>query len=266
LQTLTVTTNAAGQAAASGLNAVTSGAFQIQVQAAYQGQVATAAISQTNFATAAAATQAGAGAGGGGTASGATGGAAGGGGGGLSATTIGIIGAAVGGGALAATQVVGKGSDEESFDGYNGSLSGQLVLISASTDPQGQPSNCTRNHSVSGPLTIELFEGNATGRASGQIALTELSVGGTCIPSTQPITFSFQRENTPVSGGPSALTFRSVQTFVNGTTYTVMFTGSHSGNTITGSVGIVVATPAGASPPNLSGSTSFPITLTGPRP
>ncbi len=45
----------------------------------------------------------------------------------LSATTIGIIGAAVGGGALVATQVVAKGSDEESFDGYNGSLSGQLT-------------------------------------------------------------------------------------------------------------------------------------------
>jgi len=63
--TLTVTTNAAGQAAASGLNALSSGAFQIQVQAAYQGQIATAAISQTNFATAAAAAQAGAGATGG---------------------------------------------------------------------------------------------------------------------------------------------------------------------------------------------------------
>src|SRR6187401_913209 len=58
-QTLTVTTNAAGQAAASGLNAIRSGPFQIQVQATYQGQRATAAISQTNFATAAAAAQAG---------------------------------------------------------------------------------------------------------------------------------------------------------------------------------------------------------------
>ena len=69
-----------------------------------------------------------------------------------------------------------------------------------------------------------------------------------------------------MSGGPSALTFRSVSTFSNGTTYTVTFTGSHSGNTITGAVSVVVATPAGASPPNQNGSTSFPITLTGPRP
>jgi hypothetical protein len=266
VQTLTVTTNAAGQAAASGLNALGSGAFQIQVQAAYQGQIATAAISQTNFATAAAAAQAGAGAGGGGGATGAAGGAAGG-GGGVSATTIGIIGAAVGGGALAATQVLPKRSDEVTFDIYNGSLSGQLALISSSVNVQGQTSTCTRNHTVTGSLTIDLFEGNATGRAATQqIAFTEVSVTGTCIPATSPITISIQRDNTPVSGGPSALTFRHVATFVNGTTYTVAFTGSHSGNTITGSVSIDVATPAGANPPNLSGSTSFPITLTGPRP
>ena len=51
-QAVTVTTNAAGQAAASGFSALGPGAVQIQVQAAYQGQVAAAAISQTNFATA----------------------------------------------------------------------------------------------------------------------------------------------------------------------------------------------------------------------
>ena len=79
VQTLTVTTNAAGQAAASGFNVLGSGAVQVQVQAAYQGQIATAAISQTNFATAAAASQASAA--GGSSTSGAAGGAAGGGGG-----------------------------------------------------------------------------------------------------------------------------------------------------------------------------------------
>src|SRR6185436_3712076 len=92
LQTMTVTTNAAGQAAAVGFNALGPGAIQVHVQAAYQGQIATAAISQTNFATAAAASQAGAASGG------SSGGAAGGGsgsGGGISGTTIGIVGGAV---------------------------------------------------------------------------------------------------------------------------------------------------------------------------
>jgi PKD repeat protein len=65
-QTLTVTTNAAGRAAASGLTAVGNGPLQIQVSATFQGQTATAAISQTNVATAPAGSSAGAKAGGGG--------------------------------------------------------------------------------------------------------------------------------------------------------------------------------------------------------
>ena len=52
--TLTVVTNAAGQATAAGLTPTAAGAVQINVTAALQGQVATAAITQTNFATAAA--------------------------------------------------------------------------------------------------------------------------------------------------------------------------------------------------------------------
>ncbi len=265
-QTLTVTTNAVGQAAASGLNAISSGALQIQVQAAYQGQLATAAISQTNFATAAAAAQAGAGAGTGGTTTGAAGGAAGGGGGGISATTIGIIGGAVAGGALVASQTVLKESDEESFDGYNGSMAGQISLISLSTNSQGQQNSCTRNHTVTGPLTIELFEGNATGRANAQFALTEVSLTGNCIPGTQPTTFSVRSEETPVTGGPSALTFRSVAQLQN-VAYTVTFRGSHSGNTITGTIALdVTSQPPTPGQANLNGSTSFPVTLTGPRP
>ncbi len=110
--TLTVVTNAAGQATAAGLTPTAAGAVQINVTAAMQGQLATAAITQTNFATAQAAAAAGGGASGGGAAGGGGGGASGGGaasagagaGGGISATTIGIVAAAVGGGALVATQ------------------------------------------------------------------------------------------------------------------------------------------------------------------
>lgn len=58
-QTVTVTTNAAGRAAVTQLNPVGNGAFQIQVEATYQGQTATATINQTNFATASEAAQAG---------------------------------------------------------------------------------------------------------------------------------------------------------------------------------------------------------------
>jgi hypothetical protein len=114
LSTLTVTTNAAGQAAAVGLTPTAAGAIQINATALVQGQALTATITQTNVLTAAqAASAASASAGGasgtagsGGTTAGATGGAAGG-GGGVSGTTLGIVGAAVGGGALAATRAVG---------------------------------------------------------------------------------------------------------------------------------------------------------------
>ena len=59
--TLTVVTNAAGQATAAGLTPTAAGAVQINVTAAMQGQLASAAITQTNFATAQAAAAAGAG-------------------------------------------------------------------------------------------------------------------------------------------------------------------------------------------------------------
>jgi len=56
---LTVTTDAAGRATTTGLQAVGKGAVQIQGQATYQGEVATATIGQTNFATVAEAAKAG---------------------------------------------------------------------------------------------------------------------------------------------------------------------------------------------------------------
>jgi hypothetical protein len=122
--TLTVTTNAVGQAVATGLTPTASGAVQIGATAAFQGQTAAAVtLAQTNVMTAAqaaaisgatgssggAASGTGAGAGGG-SGGGATAGsgAGAGGGGGLSATTIGIIGGAVAGGAVVATQAGGE--------------------------------------------------------------------------------------------------------------------------------------------------------------
>ena len=108
--TLTVVTNAAGQATAAGLTPTAAGAIQVNVTAAFQGQLATAAVTQTNFATAqaAAAASSGAAGGGGGGASGAGAGAgAAGGGGGLSATTIAIIGGAAAAGGVGAAYATG---------------------------------------------------------------------------------------------------------------------------------------------------------------
>ena len=262
VQTLTVTTNAAGQAAASSLNAISSGAFQIQVQAAYQGQIATAAISQTNFATAAAAAQAGAG-GGGGATSGATGGAAGG-GGGISGTTIAIAGAAVAGGAVAATQVAGnQGSDEETFDGYNGPFSGQLTANSVFSSPTGPGSNCTFSYTLSGNLTIEL-RSNGTGSASMLGTITMVSASSTCIFDGTARGLSLQREDTPLTGGASAPSFtRTVTDTVWAMTW--RFTGALSGNNINGTLALDVV-PAPNANPRYNGSTSMAVTLIGPRP
>src|SRR6185503_2420110 len=58
-KTITLTTNAAGRAAASGLTPLGNGTVQVNVSAAFQGQTATATITQTNFATAAQAAQGG---------------------------------------------------------------------------------------------------------------------------------------------------------------------------------------------------------------
>lgn len=88
-QTITVTTNAAGRAAAA-INPLSNGAVQIQVQAAFQGQTAAATIAQTNVMTAAQSGQAAA----------AT--ASGGGGGGIGGGTIaGIAGGVAAAGAAA---------------------------------------------------------------------------------------------------------------------------------------------------------------------
>ena len=96
---VTMTTNAAGRATVA-VNPLSRGAIQIQVNAAYQGQAATATITQTNFATAAQAAQAA-------NASSGAGGAGGGAGGGLSTTAIAGIAGAAAAGTIAAVKVAG---------------------------------------------------------------------------------------------------------------------------------------------------------------
>lgn len=160
--TVTVTTNAAGQAPATGFNATGAGKVSIQVQAAHQGQVASAAISQTNFATVAAAAAAGAAATTAGAAAGSTGGAAtagaagatgaAGAGGGISMTTIAIVGGAVAGGAVVAQQTGLIGGQVT----YTGSLEGQYVWTNSGTTAIGTPAVCAFTRSVSGTMTIEL--------------------------------------------------------------------------------------------------------------
>jgi hypothetical protein len=256
VQTLTVTTNAAGQAAASGLNAISSGAFQIQVQAAYQGQLATAAITQTNVATAAAASQAGAGAGG----------AAGGGGGGISATTLGIVGGAVAGGAVAATQLRPQEEDESDFDIYAGSVSGQMSVSSMFTPTIGPVNLCTFARAISGTIRIYLRE-DGTGQTAGELSMSETLVSGQCNQAQQQRSVTWFRDDAVVTGAPSAISFTHVQRLSDATgtaeqlTENYRFTGTVSGNVITGTLAVELV-PAANGNPRFTGSTTISVTLT----
>jgi hypothetical protein len=118
-QTLAVTTNAAGRAAAAALNPVASGAVQVNVQAAFQGQTAIATITQTNVLTSAQASTG---------ASGASGG--------TSIGKIALVGTAVAGGAAAV--VVAADSEEPPpapVANLAGTWSGDVPASSCSAAP-----------------------------------------------------------------------------------------------------------------------------------
>ena len=273
--TLTVATNAAGQAAVTGLTPSAAGAFQIQVSAAFQGQVATATIAQTNVLTAAqAAAAAGAsgtggassaGGGGAGTTSGAAGGAAG--GGGLTATTIGIVGAAVAGGAVAATQVLNK-EDNAGNASYAGSFSGTIISSLVSRN-NGQ--SCTITRTVNGTATLRLTA-NSGSAVTGDLELTgtDVVVAQSCSGPGQSSSFGGK---IAVSGSPSSMrgseTRSDTQPGATGetvqSTRTMLFEGALSGTTVTGTLkhdGQSVATGGGGGPVDEKSSGTFPVTMT----
>jgi hypothetical protein len=270
-QTLTVTTNAVGQAVATGLTPTASGALQISATAAFQGQTAAAVtIAQTNVMTAAQATAvssaagtsgggasgAGAGGAGGGSSGSAAGtGAAGGaGGGGLSATTIGILGAAAAGGAVVATKALG----ENGLTTLTGTYSGQIVMSTVTAT--GQP-GCSFIETLSGTVKITLDDPD-TGAGSVEVSEQHSITSGNCgnIGGGANDTATG-----PLSGSPANLTFAVQKTNPlpnNGQrTKPWSFSGQLNGNEITGvlTTGDINANANGAV--TATGSSSIPITL-----
>jgi hypothetical protein len=158
----TVTTNAAGRAAVSGLTPSGAGALQISATAAFLGQTAVATIIQTNVMTVAAAAAVAAPVSG---AAGGAGGAVAGGaaGGGISATTIGVVGAAVAGGTLVAVKEINGASNNADNGGvttYGGPYSG---VMTTSLD------GCTTADQISGSLNVKFSvasDGSVTGTAA----------------------------------------------------------------------------------------------------
>ena len=275
--TLTVATNAAGQAAVSGLTPSIAGAFQIQVSAVAQGQVLTATIAQTNVLTAAqaaaasasaasggSASSAGGGAGGGsGGASGAAGGAAG--GGGLSATILVVAGVAVGGGALVATQALKKDGAPAGPSTFTGSFSGQMVstLVAQIT--------CTITRAISGTMKITLDTQTASAIAGrAEISGSDAIVSQTCAGGG--LTSVFNRGLT-LTGTPSSFGGREQtsdtrpleadtrQTIVSNTA--MLFEASLSNGVITGTLKYEESSVATGPNPTSRGSANatFPITL-----
>ena len=277
-QTLTVTTNAAGRAAAAVLNPLSGGSFQIQVSAAFQGQTAAATITQTNVLTVAqaAAVSAGgvAGASGGGAVAGGAAGA-----GGLSGTTIGIIGAVVAGGAVAATQVGGLTREDgaapqggaggapqagPSLKEFSGPFSAQMVFAQ-STGGIG----CDSTRALTGTLKITLVDGEAKG--SADVAGTSAEIGVTASPFCSPVGNSPLNRRADVAGGPGALAFSSEISVTSTGIATVTattgwsFAGSLSGGAISGTL-IYTLSTSGIQTPGGNvisgrGTVAMPVTL-----
>ena len=231
--TVTIATNAAGQAAAAGFTPVTAGAVNISVSATVQGQVVTAAISQVNVLTAAeAAAAAGGASAGGGAGSGAGAGASGGaaGGGGLSATTLGIVGGVAAAGAVVGTQVVGGGPQ-----GYSGPFA---VRVTTPIGPRPGVTVCTRTEIYSGTLFVELEDGDSINGDAHIESARQETIASTC-GEAPGRTSNWGMPNSPVRGSASALTFEASDSVPAGDgsgpiSRYYKFNGSLSGDTITG--------------------------------
>jgi hypothetical protein len=256
---LSVVTNAAGRAAASGLVPTGNGALQIGATAAFQGQTAAVTIAQTNVMTlaqAAAVSGAGASGGGAGTTAGAGAGGAGGGtGGGLSATTIGIVGgAAAAGTAVAVKEIGGGGAGAKT---YTGQFSGALLMTF--------PGQCTRTENQTGTLTMDVTNDNGAISGTAHVQGTIALVPGPCTPSTSD---SFSFGNTPLSGTAGSLTFtantsnhfsEAAGSGINAYAYT--FTGILNNGQITGTLTVArtITSDLGGAPG--TGSVVYNVTL-----
>jgi hypothetical protein len=235
--TLTVATNAAGQAAVTGLTPSAAGVFQIQVSAAFQGQVATATIAQTNVMTAAqaAAASAASGSGSAGGGAGGSGGAGGaGGGGGLSATTIAVAGAAVAGGVVAAAQIADNAGELKFTGTFSGTITGSFLS-------RGGLDSCTFTRTVTANARLKFDEHTeSSARGAFDYDGTDTVTATNCPNGFTPPQFIGQVD---LSGSPSRFSGRNVfptppssprpgETITGEHVYT--FEGSISGDTATG--------------------------------
>jgi hypothetical protein len=246
-RTLTVTTDGAGRATATGLTPTGKGSLRVNVTAKSGDQSATIAIAQTNVETAAeAAAVAGAGA------AVAAGVAAGAGSGGLSAGAIAGIVAAAGGVALVAAKAAGGQSGGPSSGApvstisppsggsppsstpqrstYVGPVTGQWVMTTTSTGGN-VTGTCASTRAIAGTLTI-ILEQQADGSVAGSASTTgtQTEVGLTASPLCSPLgaAVPFARGG-PVTGTSGNLSFRSETTANSLVSMSVITTSTFTG-------------------------------------
>jgi hypothetical protein len=262
-RTLTVTTDAAGRATATGLTATSLGALQITVSAAFQGQTAAATIAQTTVMTTAEASSIASG-------------------GGLSHTALaGIIGGAGAGAAgvlIASKKTSGSTSSNTTPGGtssgitsrtLSGPFDSQIVVTTVSSG-----STCVSTRSISGTMTIQLdqrADGTITGSGSTRGTNTETAVTQSPL-CTATVSQPFNWGG-PLTGTAGNMTIPEQQTTFTSTspatvtvTNTFAFTGTLSNGVITGTVTYSSASSGQQNPPfsgtiSGSGSTTFPVTL-----
>ncbi len=255
-RTLTVTTNQAGRAVATGFTPNGAGALQLSATATFQGQTAAIAISQTSVLTAAGA--GGAAAAGSGAAAGAAGSgvaAAGAGGGGISATTVGVVAGAAVGGTIAAKKVATGSSDDEGTT-YVGTYAGPIAFANTVNGI----TTCAFVINVNGTLTMRLTT-KGDGSVSGEAELHEHDTPGQVTGcASGPTGGDLTLGDMPVTGAATSLTFQRSDTFASGASLVVSFQGVLNGSEI---VGTLNQAWGDATPQHrlASGSAAFPITL-----
>jgi len=251
-RTLSVTTDAAGRAVATGFAPTGSGALQITATATFQGQAAAVTIAQTTVTTVAQAAAV-SGAGASGVSGGASAGAGAGGGGGLSTTTIGVIAGAVAGGAIVAKEVV-----SQSGATYKGSYSGNVnTLFPPSL------SFCSRTIAHAGTVEIDIEvggDGRITGEGgvNGTTMMTSFSGGNLCAITTNVQPHGCCTPAPAVQGTMSSFTFSGSHGNAN-VTVTYDFAGSLNGDVVTGTF-TLTSIGAGTGAGQLDRGV-FPVTL-----
>ena len=234
-RTLSVTTDVAGRAVASGLTPSAAGTLEISASTVVQGQTATVTIAQTNVMTAAQAAAVSGGSGSGSGASGATGAAGGSGGGGLSGLTIGAIAGGLGAGALVAISARDSGGATTPSGAGGGTAFVPRVYSMIFAPAVATVSQCPQAASVpgAGPTSTSVVP------QSDGTFLASLFLGVSGSPGTPVVTISGRATATDFTGAMSCIGGGGPAGNVTATGSPSQYQGTWTFGTLSGSLSVV---------------------------